>query len=391
MAIATSQLDASYFVLDLPDVRWTGAQAGKRVRVVITPQNGQAVEFSESYVADTDGAVTLRGLAELVEPYVRPCPTPLRQDLVTGAGVWLATVVRAAVTVQLYKTGNATIQPTFHTYAYYASRRTTAKPGATAMWLTRYTERTIIPAQPITLSVLLQGALSARLLVEGLQTDGTLATATVAPDFSAADGSSTANAPAYAAVVHYSLEQVASLAAVGQVKRITAELLRSGTVVDSVTFHVDYSHHAQQRIVAFTNCYGMLETEAFTGIDDLTTEMDAEFSWMEREYQKTSTREVTQHRLAARFTSDTRRDSLRDITASPEVYLIHEDGISCWEKVTVTAFEMTDHKPRTAPQTAYLTLRPAAMHQEEVARRGNTDSGHTRHRIFDYTHDYTFN
>lgn len=391
MAITTASLAASYFVLDVPDVRWTGAPAGRRVRVVVNPQNGTPTEFSEAYTPDADGAVTLRGLSEIIEPYVKPCPTPLRQDLVTGHGVWLATVVRASFTAQLYDGSGTTIQPTFHSYAYYASQRTQATPGATAIWLTRYNERTILAEQPLTLSAFLMSDITARFRCEGTDAAGTIHTATVAVDMSAGQGAASGTAPSYAAVVHYTVADLAAAAAVGTLLRVTAELLRGGTVVDSVTFHIDRTHHAQRRIVAFTNCFGMLETEAFTGADEATTEMEAEFAWMDRDYEKNVTREVTQHRLAARFTGAVRRDSLRDIMASPELYLIHRDGHDCWERQTLTAFEMTDRRPHTAPQTAYLTLRPSAMHQELVDRTGDTDAAQVRHRIFDHTFDYTFN
>lgn len=390
MAITTTALAASYFVLDVPDLRWTGAADADKVRVVITPRNGEGVDYTEPYVPDADGVVTLRGLAELIEPYVRPCPTPLRQDLVVGHGVWLATVVRASFTAQLLRADGTTITPTFHSYAFYASRRTKATPGATAIWLTRYTERTILSVQPICLSVLLMNTLTAQLVVEGYK-NGTLQTVTVPVNLSAGSGAASGTAPAYAAVVHYTVADLAEAAGMTQVLRATAQLMRSGTMVDSVTFHVDYTHHAQRRVVAFTNCFGMLETEAFTGTDEVGTELEAEFAWVDRDYEKTSTREVTVHRLAARFTAGDRRDSLRDIATSTEVYLIHEEGTDSWQKMTVTGLEMTDTRPHTAPQTAFLTLRPAAMHQEEVDRTGDTDGGQTRHRIFDYTHDYTFN
>ena len=395
MAITTSTLAASYFVLDVPDVRWTDAADGRRVRVVIVPGNDAQVEFSEPYVPD-NGVVTLRGLAELLQPYVRPCPTPLRRDLMQGRGVWLATVVRASFTAQLYNEpaeGQEAqmIGQAFHSYAYYASRRTTATPGATAMWLTRYTERIILPQQPITLSVMLMAGMSARYQCQGVDSNGELIQATVNIDLEASNGAAIGSAPAYASVVHTTVAALTEAAQMARLHRITVALLKNGTVVDSVTYHIDYSHHAQLRIIAFTNCFGMLETEAFTGSDEETTEMEAEFAWMDREYEKNVTREVTQHRLAARFKDDTRRNSLRDITVSPEIYLINDNGTDCWEKMTLTGFEMTDRRPHSEPQTAYITLRPSAMYQEEVARRGDTDSGETRHRIFDYTHDYTFN
>lgn len=391
MAITTSTLAASYFVLDVPDVRWTGASAGRRVRVVVNPENGTRVEFSENYTPDNDNAVTLRGLAELIEPYVKPCPTPLRQDLVVRYGVWLATVTRASFTVQLYDDNGSTIQPTFHSYAYYASQRTDATPGTTIMWLTRYHERTIISVQPITLSVFLIEGVTARFVCEGTDDNGNISNATVNADLSSGQGASAGSAPAYAAVVHYTVAELEWAAHVGTLRRVNAELLYNGSVVDSVTFRIDHSHHASRYVVAFTNCFGMIETEAFTGADEATTEMDAEFSWMDRDYEKTSTREITQHRMAARYTDDVRRNSLRDIMTSLEVYVIHCEGQDCWERHTVTGFEMTDKRPHTAPQTAYITLRPSAMHQEVVTRQGEDDPGQTRHRIFDNTFDYTFN
>lgn len=394
MAIATS-VNSSYFVLDVPDVRWTGAAAGegKNVRVTITPENGAQVQFTEAYSPDEDGAITLRGLAELLQPYVKPCPTPLREDLLRSSGVWLATVTRASWTAQLFTEPDegdpTTVSPTFHSYAYYASQRTNASPGETGIWLTRYTERSMVPTQPIVLSAFLTSSLSVQVRVTYETAAGTLAQTSFAPTL----GNGAANPPAYAAVLHYTLSGIASAAHVDadSIHIVTVELRRNSTAIDSVTFHIDRTHKTQQRLVAFTNCYGMLETEALIGSNDRTTAMEAEYSWIDREYEKTSQEEITTEHLCAGSISEQQRSSLRDLAVSPEVYIFEEDGSSCFDKVTVTGIEMTDRRPRSAPQTAYIDLRRSHRHQEVVNRTGDTDSGGERHRIFDYTFDSTYN
>lgn len=393
MAIATS-VNSSYFVLDTPDVRWTGAAAGegKNVRVTITPENGAQVQFTEAYTPDEDGAITLRGLAELLQPYVKPCPTPLLQTLVTTSGVWLATVTRASWTAQLFTEPDegdpATVSPTFHSYAYYASQRTCATPGTTAIWLTRYNERWVTPQQPMLLSAFLTSNISVNVRVT-YESQGELHQTSFSPTL----GAGAANPPSYAAVLHFTLSGIATLANVSaaNIHSVTFRLLVSGSESDSVTFHIDRAHKTQLRIVAFTNCFGMMELESFTGSDERTTEMDAEFAWIDREYEKTDSEEVTVERLSAGHINDVQRSSLRDMAASPEVYLIHENGVACWDKMTVTAVELSDRRPRTAPQTGYITLRRSHRHQEVVSRTGDTDSGGERHRIFDYTFDYTYN
>lgn len=392
MAIATS-VDSSYFVLDVPDVRWTDADAGRNIKITITPENGEPAEFTEGYVPDADHAVTLRGLSELLQPYVKPCPTPLRQDLLITSGVWLATVTRALWTAQLYTspTDGSAPEPVggpFQSYAYYASQRTDTRPGNAAFWLTRYIERTIQPEQPLVLSAFLTGNLTARVRVTYLS-EGVLAQTTFAPSL----GEGAAIPPSFAAVLHYTLDGIAAAADVdaGSIKIVTFELVRDDSVLDSVTFHIERKHRTQLRIVAFTNCFGMLETEAITGADERTTEMEAEFAWVDRQYEKTTQDEVTAERLAARHMTKQQRDSLRDLAASPEVYLIHENGAECFERMTVTALEMTDRLPHTAPQTAYITLRRSHRHQEVVTRCGDTDPDSTRSRIFDYTFDKSFN
>ena len=341
-------------------------------------------------MADADDAITLRGLAELLQPYVKPCPTPLREELLTTSGVWLATVTRALWTAQLYdgSTPAVAIGAPFQSYAYYASQRTNTRPGSAAFWLTRYTDRSILPEQPMVLSAFLTGNLTVRVRVTYLSS-GVLAQTTFTPSL----GEGAATPPSYAAVMHYTLDGIATAASVtaGSIQSVTFELLRDAAAVDSVTFRIDRTHRTQLRVVAFTNCFGMLETEALTGSDERTTEMAAEFAWMDRQYEKTAQDEVTTERLAARHITERQRDSLRDMAASPEVYLIHENGSGCFERMTVTAIEMTDRRPHTAPQTAYITLRRSHRHQEVVNRTGDTDAAGTRFRIFDYTFDESFN
>lgn len=391
MAIATS-VDSSYFVLDTPDVRWTGAAAGRNVTVTITPSNGTPVFFTEGYTPDADGAVTLRGLAALLQPYVTPCPTPLRPELLTTSGVWLATVTRALWSAQLYdgSTPAAPVGAPFQSYAYYASQRTDTRPGSAVFWLTRYTDRVITPEQPMVAAFFLTSdTLAARLRVFHLDTEGAIQTKTVA--VALGENAVHGTPPSYAAVLHYTLSAVATAAEVtaDSIRIVDFQLLRSGTVIDSVRFRIDRAHRPQLRLVAFTNCFGMLETEALTGADERTTEMSADFAWMDDEYEKTAQQEVTTERLCAGHVTEVQRNSLRDLAASPEVRLFHENGESCFERMTVTAIEMTDRRPRTQPQTAYVTLRRSARHQEVVSRTG--DTGDNRDRIFDYTFDETFN
>ncbi|MBR4533073.1 MAG: hypothetical protein IKO85_00795 [Bacteroidaceae bacterium] len=388
MAVVNS-VESGYFVLDTPDVRWAVASEGRTVAVAITPLNGTTASYQEAYMPDGDGCVTLRGLADLLQPYTSPCPTAITQNLLTGSGVWIATLSRAQWTATLYAGDGQTVVPPVHTsYAYYSSQRTNTRPGATAIWLSRYTQRDVVPQQPLLASFMLTPGLSVQIRVRYLDAEGAMHQKLVTPTI---EGVAT-QTPSQAAVLHYRLEALGTAAEVDadSIVQVDFELINGNTIADRLRYRIDRRAKRLLRVVAFTNCFGMLETEAFTGTETADTTMDGEYAYMDDQYEKVAQQLVTTQRVCAGSVNDERRNSIRDITTSPEVYLTYGVGGSCFDRVTVTDLELKDQRPHTTFQTAYVTLRPSHRHQEVVSR-GASVNPELVDGIFDYTFDDSFN
>lgn len=386
MAIVNS-LEGGYFVLDTPDVRWPVASTGRTVTVSITPLNGPTSTFSERYTPDGDGSVVLRGLSGLLQSYCFPCPTSLRNDLLTSGGVWLATLSRCQWTAVLTDSEGAQVGDTLTSYAYYSSQRTNTLPGSAAIWLSRYTNREVVPQQPLLASFMLTTGLSARLRIRYMD-NGSMHETVYTPTISGTPEA----VPTQAAVLHYRLSDIATAASIeaDSIYQVDFELLNGENLADTLRYRIDRSNKKLLRIVAFTNCYGMLETEAFTGSENSKTEMEGEYSYIDDVYSKISQSLIQTSRMAAGNVTDERHCSLRDLVTSPEVRMVYDADGTCFDQVTVTDLEMEDRRPRTAFQTAYVTFRPSHRHQEVVSR-GPSTSPETQDGVFDHTFDDSFN
>ena len=399
MAIVNiTSLATNYFVMDMPDVQWTGLTAGDKysVQVTITPLNGAVVQFTETYVADTSGAVTLRGLAELLQPYVKPSPTELTSINLSSTSTTLVTVTRATVALQLYDddTPANTVGPNKLCYVYYSNQRTDTYPGSIKKWLSRYTERTLYRKQRVIASAFYFSGVSAKMVVHYVP-EATVVTNQMTPNIRSATA---ATPPTDAFVLAYTLDDIAT--SIGQgctkdnIRIIDVQLLDGSTVKDTIRYRVDRGKIANHRIVAFTNCYGMFETEVFAGTDEQSDSMDGEYSWIDNAYEKIAEEMVLEHKLCAGHITDEQRRSIRDIARSPKVAIVYKGEGSVlapaeYEPMTVTAIDITDKAPHTEPQTAYVTLRHAPRHHEVVSRGSGSasyDDG-----IFDYTFDNSYN
>lgn len=393
MAIVNS-LEAGYFVLDVPDVRWPVATGYQTVEVEISSDNGRSATFSESYTPDSDGSIVLRGLAGLLAPYTSPCPTPINRNWLTDSGVGIPTLSRVTWTARLYTAAGSAHATVHSSYAYYASQRTNTRPGATAIWLSRYTQRDIAPAQPLLASCMLTPGVSVAVRVTYMDAAGTLHAVTATPTV----GGVAETTPSQAAVFHYTLGGITSLARAAADAIVEADavvmvdflLMQGGEVKDTLRYRIDRTPRRLLRVVAFTNCFGMLETEAFDASEDSDLTMEADYSYMDDQYEKVAQQLVRSYRLCAGAVDDERRRSIQDIATSPQVFLIRRDAADCFEQMTVTSVEQKDLRPHREFQTAYVTLRPSHRHQEVVSR-GPAVGQEQLDGIFDYTFDDSFN
>ena len=394
--ISFGTLASNYFVMDMPDVQWTGLGEYEKVsvRVVINSLNGTNAEFVETYVPDGSGAVTLRGLSELLQPYVTPSPTELTSINLTNSGVALVTVTRASVALELFDEEGNSISANRQCYVYYSNQHTDTFPGSVKRWLSRYTDRPLYRKQRIIASAFYFSGVSVRLHVSYVQSNAVV-TSDITPYI---PGRTASTPPTDAIVLAYDLDDIAS--SIGQgctkddIKIVDVQLLENGTVKDNIRYRVDRVKIANHYIVAFTNCYGMFETEVFAGSDEQSETMEGEFSWIDRSYEKISEEVVSEHRLCAGHITAEQRRSILDIAHSPKVAIVYKGEGSVlapvnYEPMTVTAIDIPNRKPRTAPQTAYVTLRHAPRHHEVVSRGAGSatyDDG-----IFDYTFDESYN
>ena len=397
MAVATS-IDSSYFVVDVPDFGWSGVPTARALEFTVTPVVGSTVTFTDPCVADGNDSVVFRGLSQLLESYVGGLS--LTSSLFTSSCLSVHALACASFRVTLHlETEETPVTSTLSSVAYYSRSRMSFLPVGCRMWLSRYHRRRVSASHPLVASSFVFPSIDIRLRVSwmsaGVSRLTELSSLAGSASLSLSESFSVyAVTPKDAVVLCYSLSAIASAvtSSVGSpclasdICHVYADLLHSGSVVDTLEFEIDHGHRKLEQLVAFTNCWGMPEVESFTGSDARTTEVDGEYSWMDDAYVKTCGQEVTSHRLCAGSVTEAQRSSLRDLSSSPEVYLLRDGATSCWERQTVTGIEMSDRRPRTQPQTAYVTLRPSERHQEVVSRSVCP----VVEGVFDETFDETF-
>ncbi len=365
MAIVSnaSSLAGCYFLNDVPDQEWTdmGDWSG-HVRLKIFKDGNNVQTLLEPATA-VDGKVYLRGLAEVLRSYVPPVQlteTVFTNNAYSETGVPAVMFSACLIDANDIDPHPGTIRQSF---VVYALCRTTHDPVNDVMFLTRYRERTIPPEQYVMANFFARSGIKLRERLWFVPEQSVtpqqeyitqhvreFSSSVVMQDSPRLIGMYCCSVRALAALEHYQ--------DVSHLWMVDLELVNSqDEVVDMIRFRLDHQHHAQLTLVGFTNCFGVPEVEAFTGVAERSEILNGEYGWIDDQYKKLSEDITLEHHLNVVINDKDHRSSLHDMATAPHVYVLREEGLVKYEEVTVTAATNTHRKPYTSPSVCSVTLR----------------------------------
>ena len=373
--MTVTSFDTSYFALDVPDLS-VAASVKKSVTLTFSADSETLGTVEEIYYPDEDGNILIRGLGELAMSYLKPMPADLFSDSRHVKGwdtgmVTLEVVVENAESVPVTQLSDPPLR--FSTDIYYCNTRCNVTPDSFDGFLNRYSQRTVSPLQPLMLTHIKFAPTSFRWImryesggriIEGQRVD------------------SIARTVGTLYLEQYRVQELVPAKVFEVVAECVNEELQQ--VTDRVIYKIDHGYRRQQTVFAFTNCFGVWETEALTGADERKDELEGTFGMIDSQYRKVHTELTEEHRVCSGYCSAEQYNSLLDMVRSEHVYLLNDDG-TLGEEVTITGIEFSEKKPHATPNAVYLTYRVSNMHQE-VFERKQPQTG----RIFDDTFDTTF-
>lgn len=159
-------------------------------------------------------------------------------------------------------------------------------------------------------------------------------------------------------------------------------LKADGQVVDAMQLDIDRTHYPAVSHFVYRNCFGVPDTLQFVGKDNRTSEMEATYVNIQRQYRKINTKYNVYHDINSGYINDTLRDCVEDLVNS-DVFLY--DNTTLGERVTITETAFDESRPRTEPINVRLKYRLARECQRTIDRDMTLD-----YRIFDHTFGDTF-
>lgn len=156
------------------------------------------------------------------------------------------------------------------------------------------------------------------------------------------------------------------------------------TIVDKIQYKNDKRYFPHEKHFVYYNCFGVLETITFTGLENRSMELGATFGYTNRNYRKIDTTPVVSNKAYSGYIDNATAESIEDLITSDKVCL-YADGV-IGDEITITDIEMESKDPSNEPLSYSITYRPTKEKHLKFTRAGSSSDN----RIFDSTFDYTF-
>ena len=379
-------LNSGYYAQDVPILECDFAEGGSVVFAVLDASGTQLDSWSEHYYPDASGKIQIHGLGTIAMSYLDTAGL----DGESGSSTPWVTV---KVTVAYTDANDDEVSTVYQTDVYYSRTRTYFDPEVYNGFLTRFTERTILPNQPVTFSLRCFGDNKGYPMlafgVTWVDDDGALQYQYWKDEEDEEIADKTDKS---IATLWYSLADLAAMAAAasekdceaGQIIKVTVELYRyyrKYTLTDSMVFNIDSGHQRQKSVFLYANCFGCPETVAFTGSDERTNALECELAYMSDEYRRSWSDVEETHTADSGPLNEEGYRACVDLATAPDVRLIGSDG-SIGDKAVITAVNYVDVKPRTEPVRVQVTYRVTDRIQDRHVR--------VPYRVFDDSFDETF-
>ncbi len=366
-------VNGGVFCQDMGNLTVKYCQQETVVKFIVSDADGaEMASFNEVYFPNADNELVISGLADLMASYLEGRKL---SELFNPNQGWTEVNSFATLKLEFYQQGDKVDECS--QVFYQANNRTGVFPAEYNYFLSRFRERTVYDDQVLFLSYIYRGQ-QLQAGVAYYQANGRSAYRTLSlPNTGMTTGKTCCH--------QYIPSDLAHQCGVGVESLIYIEfkLMLSGSMIDYMKCVFDHGNQHQKTAFLLKNLFGVPEIVVMTGVDKLTSELDASFSWINRRYLKTSTDLTTLHTICTGYIDQQTRDSVKDAIRSNEVYLVK--GVDLIDMVTVTDIDLDMETPKNIGLTACITYRVSEKVQERFSRLAVADS-----RIFDDTFDDTY-
>lgn len=370
--MVVSGTNGGAFCKDFGSVQLSQLTGRISVNYVLSLPDGSQRSFTEHYTPNDNGVVSINDLGELAFAYFEPMPMVL-----SGAQSANYTLLLEAV---VYDISEAEIG-TFSQKFFYANCRTNlASPNSYRGFLSRHHRRKISTDQAHFIGFIQNG----QQLGVGVayRKNGTQQWSEFILDIGASGQLYCQNFNLTTAVQLLQANANVSVSA-DDVFYYIIYLKADGSVQDAMQVDVDRTPYPAATHMVYYNCFGVPDSLRFTGKDNRTTEIDAAYVNVKRNFLKINTQYNIYHDVNTGYINDVTRDCAEDLVNSDAVYLYQGDSLG--DRLTVTEVNFDDTKPRTEPINVRIKYRLSAECQRTIDRDMTVD-----YRIFDHTFGDTF-
>ena len=369
--MVVSGTNSGAFCKDFGSVVLSGLTGSISVAYSLILPGGSQQSFTEHYTPDDGGVVRINDLGELAFAYFDPLPMVLAAAQTAGYILLLEASV--------YDAGDVLLGGFSQKFFYANCRTTISTPHSYLGFLSRHHRRKIGVDQAHFVGFFLNGQqLGIGVSYKKGDTEQWVEFQVDIP----ADGE-----------LYYRNIDVSTLVELMQAVGMSVSaddifyyiiyLKVDGSVQDAMQIDIDRNHYPAVTHFIYYNGFGIPDTMRFTGKDTRSTEMDAAYVQVQRNYLKINTRYDIFHEVNTGYIDGVMRDCAEDLVNSEAVYLYHFQTLG--DQVSITEVGFDESKPRTEPINARIKYRLATECQRTIDRDMTVD-----YRIFDHTFGDTF-
>ncbi len=148
-------------------------------------------------------------------------------------------------------------------------------------------------------------------------------------------------------------------------------LYKEDLLIDRIRFYNDTRSFLYTTSFLYYNLLGLPETVTFTGKEEISQELNAEFAYMTGIYRKYNAGPVEIKKANSGYITKEALHSIRDMVSSPVVYLYEGEVIK--DEIVITEVDFTRKQPNNEPVSVMITYRKADNLQDEFSRSDYDD------------------
>ena len=350
-----------YFSADIGDIKISNVSGTLGVKYIINSTN----TISEKYYADSNGNVTIKDIAKLVEAYYN---FPIYGESTTEYTL-------DAATVQMTCTDSSgSVSVSFK--MIYSNAKVNCNPDECHFFLSRYR---LIKTNKQRIEFITLFKTGSVKLITGVA----YINSGKAKFKKITLALSTKNDCCYTRLV--SLKSIASLAGININDVLFYELYLyvSDILTDKIRYEIDTDQKPSDINFLYRNLFGGFETVSFSGYMTDTPEISASVDVLLDKHQRHSISLKDSHKAYSGFVNAEKYNAIRDMLLSPVTYLLNKNFQA--EEIIISESDMERTTPSSEAFGISVSYYPAYQ-----ASYGFTRDNGIKDRIFDKTFDHTF-